>query len=341
MGWILGATVAASLTGVLIWRWQGLGFQWEEFAVSFRRINPTYMIAAVFFALMTYVGRALRWQILLRPVKKHSSLRNLISATAIGFTAIVLFGRAGEPVRPYLIALKEQVSFSSQIAAWILERMYDLLTALLIFGFALSSVHASGASVGPHLLWVLRIGGYGAGLAGIMCLALLVAFSRYTSATRTRLLGALKFLPESAFKHAEEIVTAFSQSMESAKDRSFVYLVAFYSLFEWALIVACYVCIFKAFPATAGFSLRDVVIFVGFVTFGAIVQIPGVGGGVQVVAIVVLTELFGLSLEAASGVAVLLWVTTFVVIAPIGLFLVFHEGLNWRKLRRVKPEVVL
>ena len=38
---------------------------------------------------------------------------------------MVILGRAGELVRPYLISLKEQVPFSSQMAAWLLERILD------------------------------------------------------------------------------------------------------------------------------------------------------------------------------------------------------------------------
>ena len=100
----------------------------------------------------------------------------------------------------------------------------------------------------------------------------------------------------------------------------------------------CYVCLFQASPATVRLSLTDILIFIGFANFGAVVQIPGVGGGIQVAVIVVLTELFGLSLEASSGVAVLLWITTFVVITPIGLLLACHEGFNWRKSGRSNEE---
>ena len=43
----------------------------------------------------------------------------------------------------------------------------------------------------------------------------------------------------------------------------------------------------------------------GFVSFGSIVQIPGVGGGMQVVSVLVLTELFGIRLELATAFALL------------------------------------
>jgi len=86
------------------------------------------------------------------------------------------------------------------------------------------------------------------------------------------------------------------------------------------------------------FTIVDVLILMGFVSFGAVVQIPGVGGGVQVVSVLVLTKIFGLPVEAATSLAVILWATTFVVIVPFGLVLALHEGLSWRKLRQLEQE---
>ena len=62
------------------------------------------------------------------------SLRGRAVGDQFSCTAIILFGRAGELVRPYLISVKEKVTFSSQLAAWVIERICDLLAALLIFG---------------------------------------------------------------------------------------------------------------------------------------------------------------------------------------------------------------
>jgi hypothetical protein len=73
----------------------------------------------------------------------------------------------------------------------------------------------------------------------------------------------------------------------------------------------------------------------GFLALGGLFQIPGIGGGVQVVSIVVLTEIYGLSLEAASGIAMLLWVLTLVIIVPVGLLCAFHQGLNFSKIKHL------
>ena len=57
----------------------------------------------------------------------------------------------------------------------------------------------------------------------------------------------------------------------------------------------------------------------GFVSFGSAVQIPGIGGGMQVVAVVVLTELFGVGWNWRLSFALLIWFITFVAIVPLGL----------------------
>ena len=117
--WLALAATLGAVAWFLAHRWGELGFEWSKFAAIFADLNWAWFAGAVAFALLTYVGRALRWQVLLRPVKADSSLWNIFSATAIGFTAIVFFGRAGEVVRPYLIALKRKCPFSSQVGAWL------------------------------------------------------------------------------------------------------------------------------------------------------------------------------------------------------------------------------
>ena len=339
--WLAVTAIAVVFAAVVLHRWGQSGFEWAKFSAVFVDLNWRWYSGAVAFALSTYVGRALRWQVLLQPLKEHSRFWNLLSATAIGFTAIVIFGRAGEVIRPYLIAIKEKVPFSSQVGAWLIERIWDLLAALLIFGFALSQVKQSGLALGPPLEWVLKTGGYIGAFLGLVCLTVLFLVSRFSGSMRKRLLDALSFLPKPTFEKAEQIVTAFTHGMGSAGQGRFVLLLALYSALEWVLIVGCYLCLFQASPATRQLSLTDVLIFVGFASFGAVVQLPGIGGGIQVTVIVVLTEMFGLSLEVSSGMAVLLWLTTFVIIVPLGLLLAFHDGLTLRKLRKIEEEAAL
>ena len=281
----------------------------------------------------SYYVRALRWAVFLKPLKPHPSMRNLLAATVIGFTAITLFGRAGEFVRPYLVAVKEKVPFPSQLAAWLLERIFDLLMALLLFAFAMMRITATGVHVGPRIAWALAAGGRSVAACSVALLVLLFAMRHFAEPVRRYLTHAIRFWPERYFVRAEKLLVSCVQGVESIRSDGALIAIFLYSVLEWTLIAVTYWCLARSFDAVLHFSFVDVLIFVGFVSFGAAVQIPGIGGGMQVVAVVVLTELFRVRLEPATSFAMLLWILGSVVVVPIGLTIAVREGLDWRSLR--------
>jgi uncharacterized protein (TIRG00374 family) len=337
--WVAGAVLAGALVVWLLSARSPLrGFDWNLAAAAIVRLRWPWLLLSLVPAAGTYYGRALRWAVFLRPLKARPSIRNLLSATVIGFAAITLFGRPGELVRPYLIAVKERVPVSSQFAAWLLERIFDLLMALLIFGFALTRVHASGAHVGPKLAVVLAVGGRLAAFTSVAVLMVLLSLRHFAKPMRRRLIAGLRLLPEAYFLKFEKLVNAFVQGVESTRSDGALLLVLMYSVVEWALIAACFGCVARSFAGTASLSFVDVLVLLGFVSFGTIIQIPGIGGGMQVVTIVVLTELFAVKLEMATAFAMLVWIITFVAIVPVGLSLALKEGLGWQSLRQIGRE---
>jgi len=128
------------------------------------------------------------------------------------------------------------------------------------------------------------------------------------------------------------------KGVESIRSDGALLLIFLYSVLEWLLIAACYWCLAQAFVGIINITIVDVLILMGFISFGGVVQIPGVGGGTQVVAILVLTELYGIRVELATSFALLLWILTFVAIVPVGLGLALKEGLDWRSLRQIGRE---
>jgi uncharacterized protein (TIRG00374 family) len=335
--WLLvGLAVAAFVAWILRERLGHTPFEWKVFLASFVHLDWRWMVLAVLLSLATYYGRALRWAILLRPLQPKPNTWSIFKATAIGFTAVVLLGRPGEFVRPYLISLKERVPLSSQLAAWVLERLCDLLAVFLVFGFAVSQIQTSRAGLDKPFRWVLEAGGYTVGILGLICLVLLVALGRFSGAVRRRLLDALRFLPSRYYERAERVITAFVDGTAATKTQGSVAMLGVYTVLEWLLIILCFMCMFRACRETAAFTLQDALIVLGFVAFGSVVQIPGVGGGMQIVSIVVLRELYGIPLESATSFAIVIWFITFVAIVPAGLLLAFHEGINWRKFRELE-----
>lgn len=335
----MGAVIVAAFLWLLQTRLKSSAFDWRVFRLTLSRLRWHWLFAASSSVLAGYFVRALRWSVLIRPVKPRPSLWRLSSATLIGFTAITLLGRPGELVRPYLIASKEGVPVSSQFAALLLERIYDLLVVVAIFGFALSRVRRSDAAVGPALSWVFAAGGWLVAVLAFVTLGLLVAFRHFANVARQRLLEALAALPERHFRRAERLVTAFVQGVESTRSDRALLLIVGYTLLLWALITLSIFGVMQAFGSAFHFALLDVLIFMGFLAFGVVVQIPGVGGGMQVVSVLVLTELFRIPLEISTSVALILWIISFVVVVPFGLLLAVHDGVRWSALKQLEPEV--
>lgn len=318
-------------------------FDWVAFRRVFVDIHWGWMALSAFLVLGTYAGRVLRWRVMIRPLAPKASGWRIFKATAIGFTSVVVLGRPGELVRPWLIAKSENVTFSSQMAAWFLERIFDLLAVLALLGFGLWQFNGrestTGVEVGPAIQWILNTGGGVTAFLAVVCIGILLVAGRSQEMFATRISDGLGFLPEPLRDRVASTVRAFTAGLSACSSWSDLLQLLFYTIIEWVIIVGSLVCFFKAFPATAGLTSMDCVIYLGFAAFGSIVQIPGIGGGVQIAGTVVLTELFGLSAEQGSGIAIANWLVTWVSILPFGLGLAASEGLQWSSLRHISEEI--
>src|SRR2546428_5080165 len=99
---------------------------------AFRSADPRFLAGVVAATLVTYVVRAWRWGYLLAPLARVPFMR-LFSVTLVGFMSGLIVPRAGEVVRPYLIARHHALATSAAFASIILERLVDLITVLALF----------------------------------------------------------------------------------------------------------------------------------------------------------------------------------------------------------------
>src|SRR5689334_9513759 len=132
-------TIAVAVVLVILVATQGkflLSFDWRAFAENVRDVRLTFVLGGAALIYAAYYFRALRWQIFIARIREVPVSR-LISPTLVGFSAIALFGRAGELVRPYLIARRESVPFASQISVCAVERLFDTAAFALVAGVTL------------------------------------------------------------------------------------------------------------------------------------------------------------------------------------------------------------
>ena len=116
---------------LLLWFLKGANLRqvWAELT----RGRVDLLLTAVVTTMLTYVLRALRWRSLLAglgPTRFSVAFR----ATVIGFAASFLLpARAGEFLRPYVLAKNEKLSVPAVFATVVLERVFDMATVLVLF----------------------------------------------------------------------------------------------------------------------------------------------------------------------------------------------------------------
>ncbi|MGH7495463.1 MAG: flippase-like domain-containing protein [bacterium] len=112
----------------------------ERLWQSFLGINWCLIVAAVFFDILSYYCQGLRWELLLRPQGKISSLRTTQAIYAGLFTNEIVPLRPGELVRAYLVSRWLPARFVTVIPSMAVERMFDGVWLALAIAIAASFV---------------------------------------------------------------------------------------------------------------------------------------------------------------------------------------------------------
>lgn len=315
-------------------------FEWDKFAAAFRQADKLYLAVSVLIIFLTYVIRTWRWQCFSRPAKALQ-FAPVLSATIVGFSAVMLLGRAGEIVRPVMIGRKEAVPVSSMMAVWAVERIFDMLTMVVLLAWVLvfspTALVANGAN--SHAVRVVRQTGLVATLGALTGAALLWIYRSKPA----RLVGLSRwlhrFLPTRWHGDVDRTLGSFGDGLKFLRRPRELAVSIFYSFGLWFVICLAYWLICQSLggqmarlPATA------VVILVFFAMAGSAVQVPGVGGGFQAATFIALTALYRVEVEMAASAAILLWVITFCVVLLIGIPLLIHEGWSLGQLRQIARE---
>jgi 4-diphosphocytidyl-2C-methyl-D-erythritol kinase len=109
--------------------------------------NWGLLLAAVFVATFGFLIRALRWKVLLAPVRSDTSLRNRYAAVNIGFMANNLLpARVGEFARAYALSKVEPIALSAALGSLVVERVLDAVVLIGILVATMTNPRFPGAA---------------------------------------------------------------------------------------------------------------------------------------------------------------------------------------------------
>jgi glycosyltransferase 2 family protein len=329
--YVVIAAILAALIYLQFRTWKN--FDWPTFWAQWSQISLLHILAAIGLIYISYFLRALRWKIFLRPVRNQVSTVELIPATLIGFTGLALLGRPGELIRPYLIARRTSLTFSSQMAAWAVERIFDIAGFTVLMVLAIFLPTELRFLPNPEVYPRLRVGGFllVALVAGLAVAAFLIA--KYGESLAVWIETRFSYLAANLGHRVAQRVREFRGGLDTIHSpRSFLELSGV-SVLLWLIIAIAYREVTHAFGTPLEhMTISKVLLLMGSSMLGSLIQLPGVGGGSQLATISALQHIFNASHELAASCGILLWLTTFVSVVPAGLLLAHRERLSLRKL---------
>lgn len=316
-------------------------FDWARFSET-RPQDWSHIVHAVALIYLAYVVRAVRWKIFLKPVRPKASWTSLLAPTIIGFAGLALLGRPGELTRPYLIARRQNLPFSSQLGAWTVERIFDfgayaiLLVAAIFAGSALRA--------DEHYSYFQKIG---VGVVGFVLATTFAAVAVHLKGLEIAdwIENRFAHLPADLALKAASRIREFRGGLNTIHGPVSMLAVTALSLLMWFMIVVAYQEVTHSYqgadlvtPSALEIPREKILVLMGASMVGSFVQLPGVGGGSQVATIATLQRVFHVPKELAASCGIMLWLVTFVAVVPLGLLLAHRERLSLRKLSAESEE---
>jgi glycosyltransferase 2 family protein len=313
-------------------------FTWRTFFHAVGQANVWFLLLSLVGIYATYLIRAVRWRHFSRYFGT-ASLGGMFSATIMGFAAIYVLGRPGEPVRPLLLARKSRLPVASMFGIWVLERLFDTGAGLVLACLSLLVFSGSLSNAGANTDWLesARAGGWV--LLGVLVLiiALMTYLRLHGAPALERRLQCWRTAGSWRGRTAT-IVTGFSDGLQAMRSVSDVSAAIGYTAALWGLETVIYLLIAQAFKGDftyAEMNFPGAMLLLAVTLLGATLQLPGVGGGAQVASFIALTTICGVEQEPAVAIAVVLWIVTFAASTLVGIPLLIHEGLSMGELRKL------
>ncbi|WP_162532174.1 lysylphosphatidylglycerol synthase transmembrane domain-containing protein [Candidatus Scalindua japonica] len=308
--------------------------EWTSLGMAFREARYIYIFPTIIILFVNYYLRAIRWEVLLSPVKKISIV-NLFSVVVIGFMANNLLpARLGEVIRPAMIARKEKIKISTLFATIVMERIFDVLgiivIASLLFYF-LPSETDSQSIIHQLKKWSVIMAFFG--ICAITSMFLLSLYPEKAGAVFEKMLFVF---PHNLRDTLVNLLHSFVSGLQIFDHKTKLIWVGILSLIIWFFNAASVYVLCYSFSIGLSFAGACFVI----VCLALAVALPQAPGFIGVFHIATQKSLnvFDVSISSAQSFAILLWAISVIPVTIAGLLFLWREGMSLREISHYDEE---
>jgi hypothetical protein len=251
------------------------------------------------FALLTYglffVGKALRWGYLLKPIVAVPPLR-LTAYVLIGYAGnVVLPFQAGEVARGYLLSKHHQVKVAAALSGIALEKLLDFFALLVLLCWALWNLEISSPLIEAVALSL-------AGMLSLLAVLLLAVLVR-PAATGAIIDRAMAFCPAGLAHKLGPLIHDAIAGLSALRQGALISKLLLTSLVTWGIMLVTLCLAIKAVQLDVPLAVAIVVLVLAAVGL-ALPTSPGFVGTLQAAFVLGMVP-FGVSQEAAVAASLL------------------------------------
>jgi 4-diphosphocytidyl-2C-methyl-D-erythritol kinase len=334
LGWkgLIGLLVSV----LLVW-WTLRGVDFAEVWQVVREGSMALLAASIAVATTGFLIRAVRWEVLLRPVKRGTSLDHRFGAVSIGFMGNNLLpARMGEFVRAYAFSRMEGISVSAIFGSLVVERFLDglVLFSFLIIPMMLPGFPGAEEIQGGAVSLVVR--GILLAMIGLVIgLGALLLWPERVVRIFERL---ARFLPGGVGRTAVDALEAFLDALQILRHPRHLLEALAWSFGFWGFHAFSFWFAMAAFGIREGFGAA--VFTEAVVGFGvALPSAPGFFGTFHAAANWALSSVYGADPARSLAFAYGFHLGGFVPITLIGLWYARRMGLSFSDMSRSEETV--
>lgn len=285
-----------------------------------------FVLLSVLVTCATFVVRAERWQYLLGPLGP-TRFSTVFRTTVIGFAAsAVLPARAGEVIRPYLLARREGLSATAAFATIVVERILDLVAVLLLMAAFLIWFDPGLESRDSAVFAAIRFGGLVMAPIAVGTLVLMFFMAGHPERLHRWLLKAEAVLPTRLAAMIARFAQTFAEGFAVVRSPGRLVAAMAWSMVLWVAIASGIWAVSVAFGIAMPFT--GAWLMLAPLVVGVAVPTPGGVGGFHEAYRIGATGFFGADNDTAVGAAIVLHAISIGPVTIAGLLFIVQDGLK-------------
>lgn len=321
-----------SLLAAVIFAWFLSHANLAEVWVRVRQARVDLLVASFGAVVLTYVIRAWRWQYLLSPIGP-TRFRTAFRTTVIGFAALgVLPARAGDVLRPYLLARQEGLNFSSTMATILLERVLDLVAVLVLLAVYVWWL-ADRSTIPAALLGPIEMSSMAAAALAVALMALMWVLATHPDRIGRLVLRAGRVVPHTLAERLAGLARTFSSGFAVAREPRALTAAMIWSFPLWLAIAA------EVWLVTVAFGIRmpfsGTFLVQALLVVGVAAPTPGGVGTYHEAYRIGVTTFFGAAEDAAVAAAIVTHAISYVPVVLTGVLFMIQDGLSFGRLQEL------